>query len=74
MLPSAVSLLRGTGGRRPDSLTYEANDAADQRVEVAAVSRHDDFLLGQESLPRRFHHVHGHLADENLHRFRETQT
>lgn len=56
------------------SLTYEAYDATDKGVEVTTVSCHDGFLLGQESFPRRLHHVHGHLADENLHtRTQETQ-
>ncbi len=48
-------------------LTYEAYDAADKGVEVTTVSCHNGFLLGQESLPRWFHHIHGHLSDENLH-------
>lgn len=47
--------------------TYEAYDAADKRVEVTTVSCHDGFLLGQQSFPRRLHHIHGHLANENLH-------
>lgn len=59
---------------RNKSLTYEAYDATDKGVEVTTVSCHDGFLLGQESFPRRLHHVHGHLADENLHtRMQETQ-
>ena len=48
-------------------LTYKAYDAADKGVEVTTVSCHDGLLLGQESFPRRLHHVHGHLSDENLH-------
>lgn len=49
-----------------DHLTYEAYDAADEGVEVTAVPRHDGFLLGQQSFPRRLHHIHGDLSDENL--------
>lgn len=49
------------------SLTDEADDAADERVEITVVPRHDGLLLSQESLPGRFHHVHGHLSDEDLH-------
>ncbi len=48
-------------------LTNEAYDAAYKGVEVTAVSCHNGFLLGQESFPRGFHHIHGHLSNENLH-------
>lgn len=47
-------------------LTDEADDAADQRVEVAAVARHDGLLLEQQGLPGGPHHVHGHLTHKNL--------
>lgn len=50
----------------PASLTDEADDAADERVEVTAVARHDGLLLSQERLPGGLHHVHGHLSDEDL--------
>lgn len=47
-------------------LTDEADDAADQRVEVAAVACHDGLLLEQQGLPGGPHHVHGHLTDKDL--------
>lgn len=54
-------------------LTYEAYDAADKGVEVTTVSCHNGFLLDQESFPRWFHHIHGHLSDENLHTQAQTE-
>lgn len=61
-------------GRRHRHLTDEADDAADQRVEVAAVARHDGLLLEQQGLPRGPHHVHGHLTYKDLVRDTHTKT
>lgn len=47
-------------------LTYEADDAADEGVQVTAVSCHDGFLLRQEGFSGRLHHVHGDLSDKDL--------
>lgn len=69
MLPSALDMCGR--GQRDASLTYKAYDAANKRIEVTAVSCHYCFLLGQESFPRWFHHVHGHLPNENLNAFRK---
>lgn len=53
--------------KRIKNLTDKPDDPANEWIQVAAFSRHNHLLLGNERLSRGFHHVHGDFSDEDLH-------